>query len=204
MAFGFPPISFIGYPLSVPCAGHANLGFREVRPGDGPALIAHLQALTPEDRHLRFCGSLSDEAIAAHVAGLPELPGFCLAAFDGPLWDGPFYSAGPVRALAELVVGGKVAELGISVDTQRRRNGVGTYMVQTAARLLALRGVEEIVAMTLPRNRAMIRLGQSADARIENDGSDVVITFSVARLHNAYLARRATQVFRRESRCPEA
>ncbi len=203
MAFGFPPISFIGYPVSVPCAGHAGLGFREARPGDRPAILAHLLALSPEDRHLRFCGSLSDEAIRAHVESIPDLPGFTLTALDGPLWDGPFYRAGPVRAFAELIVSGKVAELGISVDLTRRRNGVGTYMVQTAARLLALRGVERIVALTLTRNRGMIRLGVSCGAEIETDGSEVVISFSVSRLHNAYLARRATQVFARETLRPE-
>jgi GNAT superfamily N-acetyltransferase len=204
MAFGFPPISFIGYPVSVPCAGHAGLGFREARPGDGAVILSHLLSLSPEDRHLRFCGSLSDDAIRTHVAGLPDRPGFALAAFDGALWDGPFHSAGPVRAFAELVVAGKVAELGISVDVTRRRAGVGTYMVQTAARLLALRGVERIVALTLARNRAMIRLGQTCDAEIDRDGSDVLITFSVPRLHNAYLARRATQVFVRENHRTEA
>jgi GNAT superfamily N-acetyltransferase len=187
----------------VPCAGHAGLGFREARPADRPAILAHLLALSPEDRHLRFCGSLSDETIRTHVEGLPDLPGFTLAALEGPLWDGPFYRAGPVRAFAELVVSGKVAELGISVDAGRRRAGVGTYMVQTAARLLALRGVEQIVALTLTRNRGMIRLGQTCGARIESDGSEVVITFSVPRLHKAYLARRTTQVFARENWRPE-
>lgn len=197
MAFGLPPISFIGYPVSIPCAGHAGLGLREARPGDEPAILRHLLALSPEDRHLRYCGTLSDAAVAERVAGLFERPGFALAAHDGPLWDGPFYRAGPVRAFAELVVDGRLAELGISVDAGRRRAGIGTYLVQTAARLLALRGVERIVALTLPRNTAMIRLGQACEAAIEHDGSDVVITFSVARLHNAYLARRATQVFTR-------
>ena len=64
MAFGYPPISFIGYPVSVPCPGHAGLGFREAGPGDGPAILAHLRGLSAEDRHLRFCGTLSDGALA--------------------------------------------------------------------------------------------------------------------------------------------
>lgn len=194
MAFGFPQISFIGYPLSVPCAGHAGLGLREGGLADTPDIIAHLQALSGEDRHLRFCGTLSDQAIEAHAATLASLPGFTLIAREGPLWDGTFYKAGPVRACSELVVSGRTAELGISVDAGHRRAGVGTYLVQTAARLLALRGVEEIVAVTLSRNAAMIRLGQTCGARIERDGSDVLIVFSVPTLHRAYLARRTAQV----------
>jgi GNAT superfamily N-acetyltransferase len=197
MAFGLPPISFIGYPVSIPCAGHAGLGLREARRGDEPMILSHLKGLSPEDRHLRFCGSLSDAAMEAHVGALADRPGFALMALDGPLWGSPFLAAGPVRASAELVVHERIAELGISVDAERRRAGIGTYLVQTAARLLALRGVERIVALTLPRNTAMIRLGQTCEAEIDFDVSEVVVTFSVARLHNAYLARRATQVFTR-------
>jgi GNAT superfamily N-acetyltransferase len=187
-------MSYIGYPVSVPCLGHAGLGFREAVPEDRPAILEHLLALSPEDRHLRFCGGLSDDAVAAHVEALPGRPGFGLVAIDGPLWNGPFRPAGRVLGFAELVTGGGSAEIGISVDASRRRAGVGTYLIQTAARLLALRGVEQIVALTLTRNAAMIRLGQSCGARIDNDGSDVVITFAVDQLHRAYLARRTAQV----------
>jgi RimJ/RimL family protein N-acetyltransferase len=187
-------MSYIGYPVPVPCIGHAGLGFREARPEDNPAILAHLLALSQEDRQLRFCGGMSDDAVASHVAAAAERPGFALVAIEGPLWNGPFHRAGPVRGHAELVVTGKTAELGISVDATHRRAGVGTYMMQTAARLLALRGVEEIAALTLSRNAAMIRLGQTCGARIEHDGTDVFITFSVDRLHQAYLARRTAQV----------
>jgi GNAT superfamily N-acetyltransferase len=195
MAYGLPPISFIGYPVSIPCAGHAGLGLREARSGDEPAILAHLAGLSPADRHLRFCATLSDAALAEHVAGMAQRPGFALAAFDGPLWDSPFGPAGPISAFAELVVSGRTAELGISVAAERRRAGIGTYLVQTAARLLGLRGVERIVALTLPRNQPMIRLGLTCGAEVVSDPSDVVITFSVPRLHTAYLARRTVQVF---------
>jgi RimJ/RimL family protein N-acetyltransferase len=195
MAFGLPAISFIGYPIALPCAGHAGLGFREARAADGAAILRHLLELSADDRQLRFCGGVSDEALSRHVENLPEPPGFGLVALDGPLWDGPFHRAGPVRAFAELVVTGKVAELGISVDAARRRSGVGTYMVQTAARLLALRGIGTIVAVTLARNHPMIRLGLSCGAAIERDGPDVEIRFSVDELHRAYLRRRAAQAF---------
>lgn len=195
MAFGLPAISFIGYPISLPCAGHAGLGFREARSADGAAILRHLLALSPDDRQLRFCGGVSDEALSRHVENLPGPPGFGLVALDGPLWDGPFHRAGPVRAFAELVVTDGVAELGISVDAARRRSGVGTYMVQTAARLLALRGISTIVAVTLARNHPMIRLGLSCGAVIDRDGPDVEIRFSVDELHRAYLRRRMAEVF---------
>jgi GNAT superfamily N-acetyltransferase len=155
--------------------------------------LHHLAALSPEDRHLRFCGTLSDAAIAEHVAGLDRRPGFALAAFAGPLWQGPFHGSGPIKAFAELVVSGQTAELGLSVDADRRRAGIGTYLIQTAARLLAPRGVARILALTLARNTAMIRLGEACGAGIERDGADVMIDFSVAQLDAAYRARRTAQ-----------
>src|SRR5918996_2151374 len=106
MAFGFPNLSFIGYPVSIPCAGHAGLGFREATRADQPAILAHLRGLAPEDRRMRFCATLDSSALERHVAGLWRRNAFVLAAHDGPLWSGPFHRAGPVRALAEVAVGG--------------------------------------------------------------------------------------------------
>lgn len=173
MAFGLPHISFIGYPLSIPCAGHAGLGFREARRRDAPCIRGHYVGLDPADRRVRFCAALTDAAIARHVDGLWDRPGFVLAAHDGPLWSGPFHHAGRVRALAELAISGPDAELGISVDTTLRRRGIGTYMVQTAARLLIHRGVTRIVAFTLPSNASFLALAQRCDARIGRGGDDV-------------------------------
>jgi GNAT superfamily N-acetyltransferase len=204
MAYGLPPISFIGYPVSILCPGHAGLGLREVHAADAPGIVDHLAALSPEDRHLRFCGTLSDAAIAEHVAGLDRRPGFALAAFAGPLWQGPFHGSGPIKAFAELVVSGQTAELGLSVDADRRRAGIGTYLIQTAARLLAPRRVARILALTLARNTAMIRLGEACGAGIERDGADVMIDFSVAQLDAAYRARRTAQILPWTRRLPPA
>ena len=132
MAFGLPNVSFIGYPVAVPCAGHAGLGLRQATRADSAALVEHFQALTPDDRRMRFCATLNDEALRQHVDGLWERDALVLAAHDGPLWSGPLHRAGPVRALAEFVVTGEEAELGISVDATMRRRGIGTYLVQTA------------------------------------------------------------------------
>ena len=115
---------------------------------------------------MRFCATLNDEALRNHVDGLWARDAVVLAAHDGPLWSGPLHRAGPVRALAELVVTGEEAELGISVDASMRRRGVGTYMVQTAARLLAPRGVRRIRATTLNDNHSFVALAQSCGAEV--------------------------------------
>ncbi len=196
MAFGLPHISFIGYPAPIPCAGHAGLGFREARPADAPAILDHLRRLPPEDRRMRYCATISDQALAHEATRLFQRAHFTLCAFDGPLWDGPFHRSGPIRAVAEFVISGDQAELGLSVDAELRRRGVGAYLVQTASRLLAPRGVRTVTAYTLPQNRAMIALGLASGAWIERGPEEVEIDFDVAALQAAYLRRRAEQVFR--------
>jgi GNAT superfamily N-acetyltransferase len=190
MAFGFPHISFIGYPAPVPCPGHAGLGFREARPGDGPAIRAHLERLSPADRYRRFCAAVSDGHLAAHVEGLWQRNSFTIVGLDGPLFDGPFHRAGVVRAVIEVVVFDGVAEFGLSVDGDRRRAGVATYLILTAARLLALRGIGRMVALTQPHNHAMLGLGRSLGAETDSSADDTLLLFPVAELNGAYLRRR--------------
>lgn len=196
MAYGFPNISFIGYPASIPCAAHAGLGLRTAGPADTPALLAHLRALTPYDRRMRFCATLSDTALERHLASVWARGSLVLAAHDGPLWPGPFHAAGPVRAMAEFAIDGSDSEIGLSVDPLLRRRGVGTYLLQTGARLLAPRGVRRILAMTLPENMAFAALARTCDGITESGGDEIFYTFDVQALYHAYLLRRAAQVFR--------
>lgn len=190
MPFGLPNVSFIGYPAPVLCSGHAGLGFREVSIRDARAVRAHLGRLSPDDRRARFCAAVSDAALDVHVASMWARSSLVIAAHDGPLWSGPFHAAGEVRALAELAIAGGDAEIGLSVDGGLRRRGVGTYLVQTAARLLAPRGVARLTAFTVSGNRAMLRLARSSGASVEASGGDVEIVFDVEALSRAYMVRR--------------
>jgi len=192
MAFGLPQISYMGFPLAVPCAGHAGVGFRRAVSHDAPALMTHFMALTPEDRRMRFCATLDESAIRRHVDGLWSRNTLVLAAHDGPLWTGPLYAAGRVCAVAELALDGAEAELAISVDPALRRRGVGTYLVQAAARLIGPRGVRRIGAYTLPGNRSFLALARACDAAVEHGPDEVEVTFDVAALRRAYRQRRAS------------
>jgi hypothetical protein len=62
--------------------------------------------------------------------------------------------------------------------------------VLTAARLLALRGIGRMVAVTLPQNRAMLGLGCALGAEIDGSAEDLLLRFSVPELNAAYLRRR--------------
>jgi RimJ/RimL family protein N-acetyltransferase len=196
MAFGYPQMSFIGYPVPVPVPGHSGLGLRTALDTDAPALLEHYQRLSPDDRRMRFCATLGQAALERHVERIGSRGGVVLLAFDGPLFEAPFLRTGPVRAVAELVGSGREMELGISVDGTLRRRGIGTELVETAAHLLAPRGVRSIRAYTLPGNRSFLALARSCGAEVETEADEVEVSFDVARLRRAYLRRRAENAFR--------
>jgi GNAT superfamily N-acetyltransferase len=167
MPFGLPSESF----------SHAGLGVRLATPADTEALVAHFLALDPEDRWMRFCATLNAGAIRRHVDGLWAREGLVLAACDPPV-DG----AEPVRALAELMVAGEEAELGISVEPGLRRRGIATYLLRTGARLLEPRGIGTIRATTLPENGSFIAMARSLGGRIEHGPDLVEVAFAAAAL----------------------
>ncbi len=197
MPFGLPNISYVGYPVSLPCAGHAGLGLREARPSDEPAVLAHYRNLAPTDRRNRFCGTLDDTGVATHVAGLWRRETLLIAAHDGPLWPGPFHNAGPIRAIAELALGLGTAELGITVEDGLRRHGIGTWLVQLAGYLLLPRGIARLTAYTLPDNSAFLTLSRRAGAEIDRAPDQIEVTFDLHALRRSYLRRRAAEVWRR-------
>jgi hypothetical protein len=69
-------------------------------------------------------------------------------------------------------------------------------MVQTAARLLAPRGVKRIRATTLNDNHSFVALAQACGAEVVCGADGVDVIFDVAAQNRAYLRRRAAQVFR--------
>jgi GNAT superfamily N-acetyltransferase len=183
MRFGFL-LGLPGAAVPLPFA-HAELVLRLAGRAEAPAILAHYRRLPAADLNRRFCGALGDAALSRHVAGLAAGSGFVLTAHDRRL--APL--AGPVRAVAEVATAGGEAEIALSVETGLRRRGIGTCLIESAARLLALRGLWRLRAHTLPDNGAFIALAASSGARIEIGTGEVEATFDVAALHRAYLGR---------------
>lgn len=197
MPYGLPNVSYIGYPVAVPCRDHAGLGFRVGLRGDAGIVLDHLGRLSEMDRHRRFCGAVSDAGLRRHVQELWDKSSFVLLAQDGPLWSTPPLRAGRVKALGEIAVEGDDAEIGISVDADLRGRGLGGWLVRTAGFLLAPRGVARIHAFTLADNTAMIGIGRREGARITSEGGEVEIVFDVPTLRRGYLGRRMSPRLRR-------
>ncbi|MFT3972742.1 MAG: GNAT family N-acetyltransferase [Amaricoccus sp.] len=196
MAFGYPQMSFIGYPIPIPCRGHSGFGLRTAVDRDAPVVLEHYLRLSPDDRRMRFCATMGPAALERHVERIGSRGGVVLLAFDGPLFKAPFLRPGAVRAVAELVGTGREMELGISVDSGLRRRGIGTELVETAAHLLAPRGVRTIRAYTLPGNRSFLAVARHCGATVEVGPDEVEVCFEVSALRRSYLRRRAGNAFR--------
>ena len=191
MTYGYPNASFVGRPVPVRSAAGAGPGLREASRADAPEILEHYRALDRSDRWTRFCEALGDAAIARHIAGIWSRDALVLVAEDGP----PSDAGRPERAVAELVVDGAEAEIGLSVEAGFRRRRLGTRLVQAALGLLAPRGVLRIRAWTVPGNHACIGLAYASGARIEAGTDAVEITFEVADLRRAHFRRCAAQAF---------
>jgi hypothetical protein len=183
MRFGFlglpgtaVPLPFARTELALCLAGRA----------EAPAILAHYRRLPAADLNRRFCGALGDAALSRHVAGLPAGSGFVLTVHDRRRAS---FHPGPVRAVAEVAAAADAAEIALSVETGLRRRGVGTCLIESAARLLALRGLRRLRAHSLLDNRAFIALAAGSGARIEVGADEVEALFDVAALHRAYLLR---------------
>jgi GNAT superfamily N-acetyltransferase len=175
-------IGLPGWTVPIPCAAHAGLRFRQVVPPDARAILAHFSGLAPEDRHLRFWAALGEAGLERHVAGLWTRPGLAIAA-----WGGPNRGGRPILALAELAVAGVEAELGLSVDRALQNRGIGSYLVRTAARLLALRGVQRLRAQALHGNTGFLRLALRLGAEIAAGPEAIEFTFDISSLHRSFL-----------------
>ena len=94
----------------------------------------HLKRLAPTDRQFRFAHSrINDEWIDKYVAGIAD-DDMILGCFDGDALVGA----------AHVAFSGPVAEVGISVDSHYRAQGVGAELIRRAVRWTRNRRAERL------------------------------------------------------------
>jgi GNAT superfamily N-acetyltransferase len=142
---------------------------RSLAPRHRPRILAHLQALSPADRHLRFGHSASDTQIGRYVDHID---------FDRDEVFGVFNRRLQVIALAHLAYLGPdrhhptAAEFGVSVNPSARGHGVGARLFDHAVLRARNQGVNTLVIHALSENAAMLHIVRRAGARVERDGPD--------------------------------
>ncbi|WP_439573472.1 GNAT family N-acetyltransferase [Phreatobacter sp.] len=129
---------------------------RPVQPLDGPALAAHVKALSPASRRNRYLGGvneLSAREIERIVTGHGGRLRAIVAEAEGP--------AGPVVVGEALVAAGtapRTAEFALSVADDWRRRGLGTRLLARIAWLALSFGASRLAGETLRDNEAMAAL----------------------------------------------
>jgi len=138
-----------------------------------PRVLAHLLALQPHDRLLRFGHVVTDERIAHYAQSLD---------FDTDIVFGVFDRSLRLAALVHLAFGSAEpaspdsAELGISVLPHLRGRGIGALLLEHAMTLARNRGVHTLLINLARDNAPMLAIARKAGARVRFEGCDAQAT----------------------------
>jgi GNAT superfamily N-acetyltransferase len=152
----------------VPVLSMAGNGYlRALTAEDRPAILAHWLRLPAEDRRLRF-GVPVDASVLERLLSR--------TVFSHQEWLGYFTSDHVLVGVAHVPVlgGGRQAELGLSVDRQRQRAGVGRRLMREAMTRLEGRGVEQLVVQHARENSAMAALCTHYPGTMEYEYGEVL------------------------------
>ncbi len=155
-------------PADVPSPGHAVVPIRSIGKAHVDKIRAHLLALEPEDRYLRFGYLATDEQIGHYVDGLnferDELFGIFNRQLDLIGTAHLAYSTDPSTL--------SCAEFGVSVAKKARGRGYGRRLFERAIMHARNDGISLLFIHALSENKAMLHIARTAGAMIERDGSE--------------------------------
>jgi GNAT superfamily N-acetyltransferase len=149
-------------------------------------LLAHLVALGPEDRRLRFGLPASDDTIAEYVEGIDFARDAVFGVFDDEL---------NLAGAAHLARAEAHAELGVSVLPAHRGRGIGGALLERAHTHARNWGIGTLFMHCLTENAAMMHLARKQGMRIaaasgEADAHLALAPASAASFAQALLAER--------------
>lgn len=165
---------------------------RSMGPAHAERVRAHLLALEPHDRYLRFGYSANDEQIGRYVAGLN---------FERDELFGIFNRQLELVAMAHLAFSvdpkcNSCAEFGVSVAKSARGRGYGSRLFERAVMHARNEGVNLLFIHALSENTAMLKIARNAGALIERDGSE---SEAHLRLPPADFDSRLTELFKEQA-----
>jgi GNAT superfamily N-acetyltransferase len=141
---------------------------RSIGPSHAERITAHLLALEPEDRYLRFGYMANDEQIRRYVAGLD---------FERDEIFGIYNRKLALIAMGHLAFSANpelrsCAEFGVSVLAHARGRGYGARLFDRAVMHARNEGVEMMFIHALSENTAMLSIASKAGATVERDGAE--------------------------------
>jgi RimJ/RimL family protein N-acetyltransferase len=141
---------------------------RSLDVGHRDQILAHLQALEPADRYLRFGYAATDEQIRRYVDQLH---------FERDLLFGIFNRRLHLIAMAHLAFSvdpelRTCAEFGVSVAKASRGKGYGSRLFERASVHARNEGVSQLFIHALSENTAMLKIARNAGAVLERAGAE--------------------------------
>ena len=141
---------------------------RSLGPGHRDRIAAHLLALPPEDRYLRFGYAASDEHVLRYVEHLD---------FEQDDIFGIYNRRLELIAVAHLAYSrsaqsSNCAEFGVSVLAKARGRGYGRRLFERAVLHARNEGVDLLFIHALSENVAMLKIARAAGATLERFGSE--------------------------------
>lgn len=161
---------------------------RSLDPEHRPAISAHLLALEPQDRYLRFGYLANDEQIARYARtldfGRDEIFGIYNRKIELIAMAHLAFSTDP-----ELK---SCAEFGVSVSPKVRGRGYGTQLFGRALTHARNEGVAMMFIHALSENTPMLKIARKAGATVRRDGTESEAYLLVP---TADLESRVTELF---------
>jgi len=165
------------YPAELEADVETSLGtvrVRPIRPGDGPALIAFHEGLSPQSQYLRF--------FHAHPhLSTGEVDRFTHVDYDRRMalvleQDGCLIGVGRYDRLED-----DEAEVAFVVADRYQNHGLGGLLLHRLADAARARGLTRFVAETLPGNQRMLAVFRESGlgARSTFDGDVVRVAFPI-------------------------
>lgn len=167
-----PPVTPGGAPASAPTADSTAfrwIPIRSLAQRHRAKVLAHLLALVPEDRYLRFGYAANDAQIRRYVD---------LLDFDRDEVFGVFNRKLELIAMAHLAYlpdsaqTRHAAEFGVSVLPKARGRGYGARLFDHAVLHARNRHVDTMIIHALSENAAMLKIARNAGATVERDGGE--------------------------------
>lgn len=168
---GVTPITTPAHDRTAHTGGGPSLAavrIRSIGPDQLKRVAAHLLALEPHDRYLRFGYAANDEQVVCYVNQLN---------FDRDKLFGIFNRELELIAMAHLAFlvdpkRNSCAELGVSVAKSARGRGYGTRLFERVVMHARNEGVSLLFVHALSENSAMLQIARHAGAVIERSGSE--------------------------------
>lgn len=155
---------------------------RELRSDERPQLLTHLLALSAEDRRLRFGQTLPDDGVRYYADGIDLSRDVVFVVTDDNL---------AIVGTAHLAREDGHAQLGVSVLSPNRGQGIGEALLERCAARARNWGVRALFMNCLVENAAMMHLARKQGLKIVVSGAEAE-TF--VRLPQADLTSLAAEV----------